>query len=260
MLVRDILGRAVQLYPDNTAVIDGDVRRTYAEADERIHRLASGLLSLGLAPGDHIGILANNSHRYFETYFVADVVGMPLAPLNTRLAAHELEFILNDGEVKALLIGQEFLELYHQFKDKTPGIRHVILLDGDSSSDLLAYEELIANNEPLAESAREWDENDMLNLCYTGGTTGLPKGVMLTQRNVVANAINTVMAFGFNERDVWLHAAPMYHLADAYEEDSILDEARATLTDLVRRYPESHWSNEARVRLSSLTMLAPPAS
>ena len=216
MLVRDILGRAVKLYPDNTAVIDGDVRRTYAEADERIHRLASGLLSLGLAPGDHIGILANNSHRYFETYFVADVVGMPLAPLNTRLAAHELEFILNDGEVKALLIGQEFLELYHQFKDKTPGIRHAILLDGDSSADLLEYEKLIANNEPLAESAREWDENDMLNLCYTGGTTGLPKGVMLTQRNVVANAINTVMAFGFNERDVWLHAAPIYHLADAW--------------------------------------------
>ncbi|MEE9264851.1 MAG: long-chain-fatty-acid--CoA ligase [Vicinamibacteria bacterium] len=216
MLLRDLLGHAVKLYSDKTALIDGDVRRTYGEANERIHRLASGLLSLDLTPGDHIAILANNSHRYWETYFVADIAGMPLAPLNTRLAAHELEFILRDGEVKALLIGPEFLELYDQFKGETPDIQHAILLGGDPTDGLLDYEDLISNNKPLAKSVREWDENDMLNLCYTGGTTGLPKGVMLTQRNIVANATNAAMTFGFTENDVWMHAAPIFHLADAW--------------------------------------------
>jgi long-chain acyl-CoA synthetase len=216
MLIRDILHRAVKLYPDKVALIDGDVRLSYREANERIHRLASGLLSLGLVPGDHIAILSDNSHRYWETYFVADIAGMPLAPLNTRLAAHELEFIVNDGEIKALLIGPEFLELYNQFKDETPGIRHTILLDGDPVGGLVGYEKLIADNEPLSESVREWNENDMLNLCYTGGTTGFPKGVMLTQRNIVANAFSTVTAWGITDRDVWMHAAPIFHLADAW--------------------------------------------
>jgi long-chain acyl-CoA synthetase len=216
VLLRDILSHAVKLYANKTAFIDGDIRRTYGEANERVHRLASGLLSLGLKPGDHIAILANNSHRYWETYFVADIAGMPLAPLNTRLAANELEFILNDGEIKALLIGPEFLEIYEQFKAGTSGIEHTILLGGDATDGLLDYEDLIARNEPLTESVREWDENDMLNLCYTGGTTGLPKGVMLTQRNIVANAQNATMAVGFTERDVWMHAAPMFHLADAW--------------------------------------------
>jgi len=216
MLLRDILRHTAKRYPKKTALIDGDVRRTYGEANERIHRLASGLLSLGLSPGDHIAILANNSHRYWETYFVADIAGMPIAPLNTRLAAHELAFILRDAEVKALLIGPEFLELYDQFKAETPDIQHTIQLGGELAEDLPDYEALIANNEPLTESAREWDENDMINLCYTGGTTGLPKGVMLTQRNIVSHATNSMRTIGFTESDVWMHAAPIFHLADAW--------------------------------------------
>ena len=80
MLLRDILAHAVKLYPEKTGLLDGDRSFTYREASDRIHRLASGLLSLGLQPGDNIAILANNSHRYFETYFVADIAGMPLAP------------------------------------------------------------------------------------------------------------------------------------------------------------------------------------
>ena len=116
MLVHDVLAHAVKLYPNTVALVDGDVRHTYRQASERVHRLAAGLLGLGLKPGDNIGILANNSHRYWETYFTASVAGTPLAPLNIRLAAHELEFILNDGEIKALVLGPEYIGLYEQFK------------------------------------------------------------------------------------------------------------------------------------------------
>ena len=216
MLLRDVLSHAVKLYPDKVALIDGDTQLTYRQAEERVRRLAAGLLSLGLKPGDHIAILANNSHRYWETYFVADIAGMPLAPLNIRLAAHELEFILNDGEIKALLLGEEYLGLYNDFKDKVPALKHVILMNDDAREGFIGYEQLVAANGPLAGSARDWDEDEMLNLCYTGGTTGLPKGVMLSQRNVVSNAQHAMLTMGFKEDDIWLHVAPMFHLADAW--------------------------------------------
>ena len=216
MLLRDVLEHAVKLYGKKKAIFDGDVSYTYAETSERIHRLASALLGLGLEPGDHIAILANNSHRYLETYFVSDIAGMPLAPLNTRLAAHELEFILNDGEIKALILGPEFVPAYGEFKDKTPGIKHVILTEGDPGPGMLSYEKIVAAASPLDHSVREWNEDDMLDLCYTGGTTGLPKGVMLSQRNVVSNAQHAYQALSVNDSDVWLHVAPMFHLADAW--------------------------------------------
>jgi long-chain acyl-CoA synthetase len=215
VLLRDILEHAVKVVPDKVAMVDGATRYTYRQASERVHRLAAGLLSLGLQPGENIAILANNSHRYWETYFVADLAGMPLAPLNTRLAAHELEFILNDGEIKALVLGPEFVPLWEQFRGATPGLRHVIMTHGELPAGTLDYDTLVAANAPLEGSVREWDEDDMLDLCYTGGTTGLPKGVMLTQRNVVSNAFHAAM-LGFTERDTWLHVAPMFHLADAW--------------------------------------------
>jgi long-subunit acyl-CoA synthetase (AMP-forming) len=81
----------------------------------------------------------------------------------------------------------QYVALYEQFRDKTPGIKHVITLDCEVAGGV-AYEDLVASNEPVAVAAREWSEDEMLNLCYTGGTTGLPKGVMLSQRNVVSNA------------------------------------------------------------------------
>jgi long-chain acyl-CoA synthetase len=136
--------------------------------------------------------------------------------LNTRLAAAEFEFILNDGEVKALILGPEFLPIYEQFRAGTPGLRHVIVTNGDCPAGTIDYDTLVANNPPLDHSVREWDEDEMLDLCYTGGTTGLPKGVMLTQRNVVSNAEHAIMTFGFGEGDTWLHVAPMFHLADAW--------------------------------------------
>ncbi len=215
MLLRDVLNHAVKLYPDKVALIDGDRQFTYSQAAERVRRFAAGLLSLGLKPGDNIAILANNSHRYWETYFVADLAGMPLAPLNIRLAPAELEFILNDGEIKALILGPEYIPVYEQFRAGVPGLKHVILLDGVHEG-ALEYEQLLAANAPLEGSVRDWDENDMLNLCYTGGTTGLPKGVMLTQRNIVSNAEHAVLMGEFNEDDSWLHVAPMFHLADAW--------------------------------------------
>jgi acyl-CoA synthetase (AMP-forming)/AMP-acid ligase II len=148
MLLRDVLSHALKLWPEKEAIIDGDTRYTYRQAADRINRLAAGLHGLGIKPGDNIAILANNSHRYWETYFVADIAGTPLAPLNIRLSAKELEFILNDGEVKALLLGPEYVELYNQFREGTPGVKHAILMGGDAGESFIDYEQLVSSSAP----------------------------------------------------------------------------------------------------------------
>ncbi len=216
IFVGDVLEHAVALYGDQPAIADGDTRYTYREAAERVKRFAAGLLKLGIKPGAHIGILANNSHRYWETYFAVHYSGTPLAPLNTRLTAKELEFIMKDGEIRALIIGPEFLELLEKFRAALPDLQHVIVLADQAPEGMLTYESVLASAEPLQKAARDWHEDDMINLCYTGGTTGLPKGVMLSQRNVVSNAQHAVMTAGYREGDRWLHVAPMFHLADAW--------------------------------------------
>ncbi|MYI86430.1 MAG: AMP-binding protein, partial [Dehalococcoidia bacterium] len=163
-LVGDILERSVLLYGDRPAVLDGDVRRTYAETSERIRSLAAGILSLGVEPDQHIGILATNSHRYFETYFAAHYAGTPLAPLNIRLSGPELEFIINDGDLRLLLLGPEFVELFESFRDRLPKLEHVVLLAGSAPDGMHAYEDLVAGNAPLPAAARDWGEDDMITL------------------------------------------------------------------------------------------------
>jgi long-chain acyl-CoA synthetase len=214
LLVGDILEEAASRYADHTALVEGGRRFSYREAADRVRRLAGGLGDLGLQPGAHLGILANNGHRYWETYFAAHYAGTPLAPLNTRLSARELQFVAQDGELRALIVGPEYLELFESFQADLPDLKHVIVLGEDAPQGMHAYEDLLGAA-PRAEAVRDWHEDDMINLCYTGGTTGLPKGVMLTHRNVVSNARHAVAAFGFREDDTWLHTAPMFHLADA---------------------------------------------
>lgn len=231
MLLQEMLDRAVRLFGGHPALVDGDVRMTYRQLDERVRKLSAALQGLGLAHGDHVAILSANSFRYMEAYLMGSVAGLVIAPINNRLNPRETAFILDDAEVKALLIGREFLPLLEEIRKDLPLLRHVIVMDGDGSegagwegnggkggslkSDgLHGYEALVAAADPASLRLRDWNEDDMAFLCYTGGTTGLPKGVMLSQRNMVANSLHAIQAAEFNERDVWLHVCPMFHAAD----------------------------------------------
>ena len=216
MLIEAMLARAVRLFGERPALVDGQVRLTYGELNERVHRLASALQGLGLEHQDHIAVLAHNSYRYMETYLASSPAGMVLAPINTRLSPSETVFILNDGEIKAILVDPEFIPLIEWIRPQLETLRHVIVYGETAGDGLLAYEELLAAADPGARQPRDWQEDDMAQLCYTGGTTGLPKGVMLSQRNVVANVRHIIQAAEFGQGDRWLHAAPMFHAADAW--------------------------------------------
>ena len=214
MLLNDLTTRAVQLFGDEPALVQNDTRLTYRELGLRVSKLAVGLQGLGLAPREHVAILSNNSFRYLETYLAIPEAGLVLSPINIRLAPPEVAFILNDGEIKALLVEREFLPLIDGIRGELDKLEHVVSMDGPSGDNIVGYEELLERADPASLRPPEWDENEMIFLCYTGGTTGRPKGVMLSHRNVIAQCLHSIQLAEFNERTVWLHVSPMFHAAD----------------------------------------------
>ncbi|MEK7385230.1 MAG: AMP-binding protein, partial [candidate division NC10 bacterium] len=166
---------------------------------ERVTRLAGGLAARGVGRGDRVAILAQNDARYFETYLALAWLGALAVPLNTRLAPAELAFQLADAEARLWLVGDSLAALADAV---TPQPARLAL--GDPS--LLA-------GAPVGAFAAVAPE-DTLGIFYTGGTTGLPKGVMLTHGNVLANSRHVMRAIGYSAEDLHLHAAPIFHLAD----------------------------------------------
>ena len=195
---QDPLRRAVQIAADRVALIDGDAQWTYAMFADRCRALAGGLAQLGVGRGDRVAILAANSHRYVESYVGIPASGRVIVPLNTRHAVSELRYALADSDAAVLLTD----------RDPTPFgdlVQHVVRLPHD-------YEALIERGA----SARQSDpvsENDLAGLFYTGGTTGGSKGVMLSHRNLVANAYHWMNAVPHGEHDRALIIAPLFHAA-----------------------------------------------
>jgi acyl-CoA synthetase (AMP-forming)/AMP-acid ligase II len=197
LTLADPLEHARRVHPDRVAVIDGETRLSYRELAERCAQLASGLRALGVGPGERVALLAQNSHRYFEAFFAIAAHGMVLVPLNTRLAPPELEAILADSGARVLI------------SDRDPGplaarVERVLRIPDD-------YEALLASTATPPAAAS--DENAVAALFYTGGTTGLPKGVMLTHRNLIANAFHKTIACSLTGDDVFLAAPAMFHVA-----------------------------------------------
>jgi long-chain acyl-CoA synthetase len=210
------LSEAFARFASRPALVDGMVRLDYAALGARVRRLAAALRALGLAPGERVAVLSPNGFRYMEAYLAAAQAGLVIAPINPRLAPREIAFILNDAEARVLLIGSPCLPLYERCRAELGGVAHAVLLGDRGEGGLAAYEPWIAGAEPAALDPYAWDPDEPMLLCYTGGTTGRPKGVMLSAGNVHANMRHAIAMGGLNSADVWLHAAPMFHLGDSW--------------------------------------------
>lgn len=197
LTLADPLEHARRIHGGRVAVIDGDVRLDYAALYDRCVRLAAGLHGLGVRRGDRVAFLSANSHRYFEAFCAIPMFGSVIVPLNTRLAEAELLAILADADARILIT------------DRDPGalgkrVQHVVSIPDD-------YERLLTLGGETP--PRLATENDVAALFYTGGTTGKPKGVMLTHRNLVANAFHKTVACSLTADDVFLAAPAMFHVA-----------------------------------------------
>ncbi len=192
------LRRANQIAPHQAAIVCGDTKLTYAETFERCRRLVGALRSLGLRDGDRVAVVGANCHRYVELYQAVPGDGMALVPLNQRHTDAELNYALADSDTKVVFTNRVIDGL-------PPCVEHVIDLED-------GYEKLLTGAEP-AGLADDVPDTTLAGLFYTGGTTGASKGVMLTHRNLIANALHFQAFSPFRPEMCWLIAAPLFHAA-----------------------------------------------
>ena len=213
------LQKALELYPEKIGLIDGDRSYTYQQIGERVAGLARFLESQGIQTQDRISILEVNSHAFLEVYYAVAGLGAILNPLNYRLAAREVAFILKDTGSRWLIASTRFAPVVIETLKKGTHLEGIVWIgdepDAPSSIQCHSYEEVIAAN-PGGFQANSVDENQIAHLYYTSGTTGRPKGVMLTHKNVCHHALGTIAELKLVDTDIWGHIAPMFHLADAW--------------------------------------------
>jgi len=218
MILNHVLRRAARYFPDNTATIHEGRKQSYRELWERAQALSKALSELGARRGDRIAIYMLNNPQFLEVVYACFEIGAVVAPLNTRLAADELVFIINDADCVAFITDETLQPFAASFSPRLECVNRYIAVNG--SNEFSDYETLIAQHiddkscaksEPA--SGEGPSEEDLAGLFYTSGTTGLPKGVMLNHRNLWMNAMHTLAARAPEPGPVFLHAAPMFHLA-----------------------------------------------
>ena len=206
-----VVHSAARSRPDQPCLIYGERRTSNAEFRDRVARLAGGLLAAGVRPGDRVAIVALNSDRFVESFFGCFWAGAVAAPLNVRWTPGEMTHALNDCRASALLIDDACLPVAGALRQDVPGLRTVVHLgDGPPPAGMLAFEELIESGPEVPDAGRAGD--DLAFVLYTGGTTGFPKGVMLSHANLAAATVS-MLAAGCGTGEVYLHAPPLFHIA-----------------------------------------------
>jgi long-chain acyl-CoA synthetase len=209
--------RAVRVRGDAEAIVDDGTRLTYAEWGRRIFGLGGGLRhGLGLAPGAIVGLCCLNSWRHLTCWNAIPASGYVINNLNYRLAPAELEFIVTDSGAQALIVDAAHVELARRLAAACPSLRHLIYADDGPAPEGFVHLDDLCAYEPLpAADLDAVEDGSLAAISYTGGTTGLPKGVMQTHGNLLANAKHMQYGLGFEADDAYVHAAPMFHAADA---------------------------------------------
>lgn len=215
LLATDFLDHAVRQYGAKIGVVDGAVRMTYSEFGERVNRLSNALLGMGIQKGDRVAVVDSNSHRLLELHFGVPRIGAVLLPINIRLSPKEIAHVLNDAGARCLVVNESMAGLIDPKKLQT--VEQFILLSGDGvqgGRPRLAgeeYEDCLARSSPAIAGDYGVDEHDAAEMFYTSGTSGLPKGMLLTHRMLWLAATKDLFFGAANDRTVYLHAIPLFH-------------------------------------------------
>jgi fatty-acyl-CoA synthase len=223
LLIKKLLATPIVYEPEREIVYRDKLRFTYRTLYERINRLASGLEKLGVKKGDTVCVFDFDSHRYLESYFAIPMMGAVMHTMNWRLSPDQILYTMNHAEDDVVMINSEFLPLLEAIWDKLETVKKVILLtDEDTKPETrididIEYEEMLRDASPTYDFP-DFDENTRATIFYTTGTTGLPKGVYFSHRQLVLHTICTAMMVGsydsvgrFRGDDVYMPLTPMFH-------------------------------------------------
>ncbi|MBT2756443.1 long-chain-fatty-acid--CoA ligase [Mesobacillus foraminis] len=212
MVLTQFLDRAVSLYGEKRAIICEERVFTYKELNERVKRLAAGLRKLGIRKGDRVAYLAPNSVEMLEGFYGVFELGAIMVPLNIRLKPEDYLFILNHSESKVLFVDQELYHLIQPIKDQLESVEKIIVHYSEEGCGETGYDQWLGSHSPKEFDRELLGEQDVCSLLYTSGTTGKPKGVMLTHRNNYVHALTTMHHLRVSDEDVLLHVLPMFHV------------------------------------------------
>ncbi len=201
--------RTRALYPDREALVDGALRLTYAQFFERCDRWSAALQALGVRQGDRVAYIAPNTHAQLESFYGVPQIGAVLVPINYRLSAEEFEYIINHSGATVVCAHEDYLERVDGIRSRLAGVKHFVALDGRRNG-WLEYESLVTRARPAVAPAAI-EENDLLTINYTSGTTSRPKGVMITHRNAYMNVVGTLLHVPMRMTDRYLWTLPMFH-------------------------------------------------
>ncbi len=223
LLLKHILQQGVAWAPDQEIVYRDQVRYTYTAMYQRVLRLAGALRALGVKQGTRVGVIEWDSHRYLEMYFGIPGIGAVLHTINPRLAPEDLAYTMAHAEDEVLIFHEDFLPLVDKVRPRLPTIRkYVLLTDKKEKPEMKGldgeYEEMLAGAAPL-EELPELDENVLATMAYTTGTTGMPKGVYFTQRQLTLHTMAVAVTVtglgnygGVCKHDVYMPLTPMFHV------------------------------------------------
>lgn len=223
LLIKNILNAPIYCDPNQEIVYKGDKRFTYTEFKKRVHRLANLLTSLGVKAGDTVAVMDYDSHRYLECYFAIPMIGAILHMINIRLSSEQILYTIDHAEDDVILANNDFLPILEQIKGRLDIETYIVLSDDETISPTSLhvkgeYETLLREQSDFF-AFPDFSENTRATTFYTTGTTGLPKGVYFTHRQLVLHTLGTLSTLGsapqqgsFRQYDVYMPITPMFHV------------------------------------------------
>ena len=210
MLLTQPLHKALREQPRRLAMVYGERRHSYAAFVDRVARIAGVLQTHGVHTGERVAVLAANSDRYLEILYGCWWAGAVVSPVNLRWSAEEVLYSLDDCAASVLLVDDAGLAVAQQVRARAASLKASFHFGDTAVEGWADFEALIAAAEPLADAMRQGD--DLAAVLYTGGTTGRPKGVMLSHDNLAVGALATLVATPRPQPAVGLHVAPLFHV------------------------------------------------
>lgn len=253
MKTYELLDIATAICPDKTAIVFEGKRFNYAELGERVNLLTRGLSQLGIKKGDRVAILQVNCNHYIEAYFALARLGAIFVPLNFRAKANELTYMLNSAEANTLFVGERYVDAVNSMRRELPQVQHYISLESRHEG-MLFYEDLLAPSAPEPEEPEIMDEETTI-LMYTAGTTGFPKGVLLSHNSFTIYVLENVNPPDPLSQEAILLAIPLYHVAGI---QSIMSSVYAGRTlVLLRQFEAKSWLEAADSERATHSVLVP---
>ncbi|MGI8608210.1 MAG: long-chain-fatty-acid--CoA ligase [Candidatus Dormibacteria bacterium] len=201
--------RTRRLYPDQDAVVDGQMRLSYRQFFDRTDRWSAALQGLGVKAGDRVAYIAPNTHAQLESFYAVPQVGAVLVPINYRLTPEDFVYIINHSGATVVCADEDHLAQVDSIRGQLSDVGHFVALRG-SAPGWIDYERTLAAAEPVFDRPPV-GENDLLTINYTSGTTARPKGVMITHRNAYMNTVGTLLHLRLGLQDRYLWTLPMFH-------------------------------------------------